>query len=130
MSDGHTIALVLGIFPLQILVYNVVDRWFTNRTRAIVTGVDQGVLIPIWQRRLLIYLGWMDSVVGTQVGFLFIMGIAWTLLGRSTTGEEAKLLAYVCAFVSFLTVVGWVGLTPFWYVRLVKAVRQAEAEAD
>jgi len=72
----------------------------------------------------------MDSVVGTQVGFLFIMGIAWTLLGRSTTGEEAKLLAYVCAFVSFLTVVGWVGLTPFWYVRLVKAVRQAEAEAD
>ena len=128
MSNQYTIALILGFLPLQVLVYHVIDRWFMNRTHAIATGVERGVPIAIWQRRLLLNISWLCGAVGLQIGFHGVMAIVWMQLGRNTTGEEVKLLAYLCAFSSVVIALGWVILVPFWYSRLASTLRQAEAD--
>jgi hypothetical protein len=74
---------------------------------------------------LLLHTSWLESVAA-QLAFLSITAIAWLLLGRNADAEEVRLLAYFCAFVASMSALGWIVLAPFWYLRLLSVVRQAE----
>jgi hypothetical protein len=127
MSDQYAIGLILVVFPLNVLIYHLIDRWFMNRTEAIITGVIRGVSIPTYYRRMLLHISWFGGAVGLQIAFLTLATTGWLLFGRSTSAEEVKLLSYMCAFTTFGGVVGWIVLIPFWYFRLALVVRQAES---
>jgi hypothetical protein len=128
MSNLHVLALILGLIPLQFLTYHLIDRWFNSLTHVIATGVERGVPIALWHRRLLLNLSWLCGAVVIQISFNGIMAIVWTLLGRNVASEELKLLAYLCVFSSLMASMGWIVLIPFWYSRLARVLRQTEAD--
>jgi len=128
MSSQYTIALVLGIPPLQVLVYLLIDRWFHDRTEVIATGSSRrGVPVAVWYRRFLLSFQWL-GVVGLQIAFLGIMAIAWLVFARTASTEEVKLFGYLMAFASCGTAVSWILVMPFWYIRLTTVLRHAETD--
>jgi len=127
MSSQYAIALILVVFPLNLVVYHLVDRWFQQSTEAIATGVSRGVSVSVWYRWMRLQISWV-GVVGGQISLLVVVSAGWLLFGRSTSDEEVRLLAYACAFMAFMAAVGWTAVCPFWYIRLAKTLRQAEAD--
>jgi len=128
MSSQYAVALVLGLLPLQVLIYLLIDRWFHDGTEVIATGVSRrGVRLAVWHRRLLLSFQWV-GVVGLQIAFTSVAAIAWWVFGSNASVEEIKLLAYLMVFAWGGTAVGWILVMPVWYVRLASVVRQAEAD--
>ena len=127
MSSQYAIGLILVVFPLNLVVYHLVDRWFQQSTDAIATGFSRGVSVSVWYRWMRLQISWV-GVGGGQISLLVIMSAGWLLFGRRTSDEEVRLLAYACAFVACIAAVGWTAVCPFWYIRLAKALRQAEAD--
>ncbi len=127
MSNQYAIGLILVAFPLNMAIYHVVDRWFQEETEAIETGVSRGVPTSLQYRKMQLQVSWF-GVVGRQIGFLVIVSAGWLFFGKSMGDEDARLLAYVCAFTTFLGAVGWTAICPFWYAHLKSALRQAEAD--
>ena len=128
MSSQYTIALVLGLMALVVLTYNALDR----RTHAIAfvvsTGIYRGAPVAVWHRRMLLQLAWV-GIVGTQIFYVSVGAIGWWLFGNTMSPEEdIRLLAYLMSFLSVCVALGWIMIMPFWYIRLVRVVRQAEAD--
>jgi uncharacterized membrane protein YciS (DUF1049 family) len=48
--------------------------------------------------------------------------------GYALSTEEVALFAYLGSFFAFAAVVGWILIAPFWFFRLARLLRQAEAD--
>jgi hypothetical protein len=127
MSNQYAIGLILVAFPLNVAIYHAVDRWFQEETEAITTGVSRGVPTSLHYRKMQLQISWF-GVVGRQIAFLLVVSAGWLFFGNSISDEDARLLAYACAFVTFGGAVGWTAICPFWYAHLKSALRQAEAD--
>jgi len=127
MSNQYVIGLILVAFPLNMAIYHAVDRWFQRETEAIATGVSRGVATSLHYRWMQLRISWF-GVVGRQIAFLIVLSAGWLFLGRSMGDEDARLLAYACAFLTFGGAIGWAIVCPFWYAHLASILRQAEAD--
>jgi hypothetical protein len=120
-------ALVLGLMALVVLTYNVLDR----RTHAIAlvvsTGIYRGTPVAVWHRRMLLQLAWV-SIVGTQMFYVSVGAIGWWVFGDMSAEENIRLLAYLMSFLSVCVALAWMMIMPFWYIRLARVVREAEAD--
>jgi len=127
MSGQYVMGLVLGLMALVVLTYNVLDR----RTHAIAfvvsTGIYRGTPVAVWHRRMLLQLGWL-STVGTQIFYVSVGAIGWWVFGDMSAEEDIKLLAYLMSFLLVCVALAWMMIMPVWYIRLAKALRQAEAD--
>jgi len=119
--------VALGVFALQLLLYNVMERRTHALALMISTGIYRGAPIAVWHRWGLLQLAWF-GVVGAQLVFMLSGGIGWVLVGGMANGDDLRLLTYLLAFISFGGVLGWLATTPFWYRRLSVVLREAGSD--
>jgi hypothetical protein len=127
MSDFSAVAAITAVILVDVFVYLYLDRWIQERVGTIVTGTIQGIQVSVEHR-------WM--VLQTQSVFLVAIlillqgsvSLGLLLLGRSVSTEEVALFAYLNSFFAFTAVLGWAAIAPFWFSRLARLLRQAEAD--
>jgi hypothetical protein len=127
MSDFSAVAVIIALLLVDVFVYLYLERWFEERVDTIVTGVIRGVPVPIEHRWMLLQtrLVFLAAILILMQG----MGsLGMLLLGRSVSTEEVALFAYLGSFFAFTAVVGWLLVIPFWFFRLARLLRQAEAD--
>jgi hypothetical protein len=116
--------MALGIAHTYLCIY--ANLWLQDLNDMIATGVVRGVAVSLKRRRLMFNANWVVAA-GIVVNFNFLFSIGYALIGQYAV-EGAKMFAYLCAFLSFSAVVGWIVFTPFHYVQLRSELRQAEAD--
>ena len=124
MSDvGMIMALVIAHMYLYFSANSRV--WY--RRDGIATGVIQGVAAAPKYRRSMLEFDWF-AASGAVIVFNLLFSIGYALIGQYAAVEGAKMFAYLCAFLSFITALGWILTTAVDYVRLRSVLRQAEAD--
>ena len=128
MSDFNAVSVITALILVGVFVYTYLDRWFEERVDKIVTGVIRGVPVPIEHRWMLLQTR-LVFLAAIQILMQGMSSLGMLLLGRSVSTEEVALFAYLGSFFAFAAVVGWILIAPFWFFRLARLLRQAEAEA-
>jgi uncharacterized membrane protein YciS (DUF1049 family) len=127
MSSQYTIALVLGLVALVVLTYNVLDRRVHAIALVVSTGIYRGTPVAVWHRQMLLQLAWVGAV-GAQIFYISVGAIGWWVFGDMSAEGDIRLLAYLMSFFSVCVALGWMMIMPFWYIRLARVLRQAEAD--
>jgi len=128
MSSFNAFGLFMVVGILYIYVRFFLDRLVRDRADAVVTGVIRGVSVPTKHRWLVLQNSWLPAIAALIV-FDSATTLGWILLGRNAGAEEAKLFAYLLAFLSFTGgTLGAIAQSIVWYPRLASILRQAEAD--
>jgi len=128
MSDFNGIGFLVLLAIVNTAVHFFLDRLVRDRADAVATGVIRGVVVPTKHRWLVLQNSWLPAIAGL-IAFDSGMAIGWLLLGRNAAAEEAKLFAYLMAFVLFIGgTIGVIAQSIVWHPRLASVLRQAEAD--
>jgi len=125
MSDFTIVLLLMGLILVAMYVWFSVDKLIERRADAIVTGVLEGVAIPIEHRRYKLVNTWTRAM-GAAIGYQTIMAIGGVVLARTVSGEEVQTFAYLVAFFSAVGAVTWIEQGIVGYFRLSSVLRKAE----
>ena len=101
-------AVVGGILALALLSYLAVlagDKWTRVHSDTIIYGVVNGIQVPLKQRQMLFFNSFIPWVAGSAAMNLIIV-LAFLGIARSVTQPFAQMLAYICAVLFMLGVVG------------------------
>jgi hypothetical protein len=127
MSDFGALGVMIALGIANSFLVVLLDRWVHHRADGIVSGAFRGVGVPVTYRRRELQVGFVTNG-GGLVSMEGVLAVAWVLLGRSTSVEELKLLAYLIAFLNAMMALGWALTLPTFYRHLASLVRQAEAD--
>ena len=96
MSELATIALILGLFLLALAVGTFLCRVMYKRCDDILSGVVNGVPIPMTSR----WLFFIQDYVGVSSGVTIVGGVSafgFVAMAEAASDSSAQSLAYVCA---------------------------------
>ena len=126
MSDLATIALILGLFLLALVVGAFLCRVMYKRCDDILSGVVNGVPIPITSR----WLFFIQDYVGVSSGVTMVGGVSafgFVAMAEAASASNARTLAYVCAFIGAGYFFFNLLLGAIWMKHFASVLRKAES---
>ena len=121
MSNLEVVGMIMALGIAHMYLYVYANTWLQDLNDMIATGVVRGVAVSLERRRLMLNVNWVVAAANV-VNFSFLFSIGYALIGQYAV-EGVKMLAYLCAFLSFSAAVGWIVFTPFHYVQLRSELR-------
>lgn len=127
MSELATIALILGLFLLALAVGTFLCRVMYKRCDDILSGVVNGVPIPMTSR----WLFFIQDYVGVSSGVTIVGGVSafgFVAMAEAASDSSAQSLAYVCAFIAAGYFFFNLLLGAIWMRHFASVLREAEAD--
>lgn len=123
MSELTEIVLMLLVFAVGSTTIAPLLKRMSERRDAIVTGVINGVPIPMSYRRMLLF----HDYVGAWFSFTFVLlgvGVGFLLLVGSVEGENARRAAQLLGGIACGGAAFNVLLFPLWMSHVLSVLRQ------
>jgi hypothetical protein len=127
MSSFSEVGVIFAIAVSCVYLYVWIDRFIKDQADAIITGVVRGVPLPTKSRELLVYTSWFNTL-GVGICWEVLQVILWITIGQVANAEEARLVAYLCAFLASGGTVAWIYEGAMLYPHLRSLLRQADAD--
>jgi len=129
MSDSIAFALVGGTFLFGTFLSFWLSKVAAVRGNDVAIGARHGHSVPMSHRWLVLYTQFVTWALGA-VGVSVFTAFANLLIARNVGGEDARLLAYLAAFLHSCVVLSWATMGPIHLVHYRRVLRKAEAEAE
>ena len=111
MSDSIAFPLIAGTFIFGMFLSFYLSRVADERGNDVVSGVRHGASLPMRHRWIVLYTDFVTWALGAVGASAFSM-FANLLIARNVAGEDARLLAYLAAFLHSGIILTWFALGP------------------
>jgi len=118
MDSSTTVPLVFAIAIPNMFLWAYLDKLMKRRTEEIVTGVFNGKVLEIQDRRRM-YISWLIAV-GIGVGSQTIFTLGYWMLAADAATENVQLFARLYAFYSAMGVVAHLMFGGVWFMRIFR----------
>ena len=127
MPDSVAFPLILGNFFVGTFLVFYIAAVAHAKGVPIVTGVGHGATLPKTYRNLMLYAIFMLWAAGSAGVAIFVV-LTSLLIAPNLTGEDARLAAYLVAFMHTFIILSWAALGPLQVMYFRRLIRQAEAD--
>jgi len=127
MTDSVAFPLVIGNFFLGAFLAYWIAAIAHEKALQIVTGVGHGARIPASYRDLMLWVIFVPWGLGSLAASAFVVGTS-LLIAPNVISEDARLAAYLAAFLHSMVILAWATMGPLQVVRFRSMLRQAEAD--
>lgn len=125
MSNLTAILLILVTFALSSISLSFFLARGYERSDKIVTGVVNGVALPLKHRWLILVHDYLGLLSG-GVFMLGVLAVGFFNAGAAASDHNVRGLAYLCAAMAGFGAVFHIILGASWIVHFVSVLRQAE----
>ncbi len=127
MSDSVAFPLIIGNCFVGLFLVFYIAAIAHEKAFQIVTGVKDGVSISKSYRELMLYVIFVPWGCGSA-GASVVVIVMSLLIAPNVVSANAKLAAYLVAFLHSLIVFSWTTMGPLQVARFRSILRQAEAD--
>jgi len=118
MDSSTTVPLVFAIAIPNMFLWAYLDKLMKRRTEEIVTGVFNGKVLEIQDRRRM-YISWLIAL-GIGVGSQAIFTLGYWILAENAATRSAELFARLYGFYSAIGVVAHLVFGGVWFMRVLR----------
>lgn len=127
MSDSIAFPLIVGNFFFGLALAYWLATIAHEKALQIVTGVVNGARIPLGYRDLMLWVIFVPYGLGSLGASAFVIAVS-LLIAPNVTGENARVAAYLVAFMHSAVIMAWLTMGPLQVIRFRSILRQAEAD--